>query len=328
LWERLLAAHPDPSFFQTPRFAALARRAYGTPSRLFCVELPGGELAALPARRAAGSLLRPDWVSPGGGLPGGPLSEAPFDSARMDAFLSGLARHPNASFRLSLDPRDSRILTPRASRTLFADRFFVLDLRGGFETVYRDRFAKDVREQCRKAKRRGVEVRSEPSRRGFRDFAALHAAAAAAWDVASRQPAALFEALAELATAPDRPVDLLLARSREDGDRLVAGVLVARGPRTHTCWLAAMDRRARRLAASVAAYRGAVEAACDAGAERLLLGASAGIASIEAFKRSLGAEAIEGEHQLEVRGRLRQGIRHGRRLGRWVQAAAGRRADP
>ena len=77
-----------------------------------------------------------------------------------------------------------------------------------------------------------------------------------------------------LASAPDAPLDLILARSENEGSRLVAGVLVARSERTHTCWLAAMDRNARHLAPSVAAYRAVIEHACAAGAERLLLGAS------------------------------------------------------
>ncbi len=312
LWEDLLAANPDASLFQTPRYTRLAERVYRTPSAVFAVECADGVRALLPTRRLPGPRLRPLFVSPGGGLPGGPLCELPSDPERADAVFGALARHPNAAFHVSLDPRDDLHLPPAPERSARTDRFFVLDLTGGPERVLAERFAKDTREALRRAERRGVRAASELDRDAFYAFGALHRSAALDWDAANRQPGALFEACAALASAPDAPLDLVLARSESDAGRVVAGVLVAKSRRTHTCWLAAMDRDARKLAPSIAAYAKVVERACEAGATRLLLGASGGIASIEAFKRSLGAEPTEFEHSIEVRGRLRETLRRGR----------------
>jgi len=56
--------------------------------------------------------------------------------------------------------------------------------------------------------------------------------------------------------------------------------------------------------------------------EALASQASGGIASVEAFKRSLGAESIDFNLHVEVRGTLREGLRRVREFGRWVHAVA------
>ncbi len=320
LWEALAAAAPNASFFLTPRYAAIAARAHGVPLELFAFECDDGVRVALPARRLPGPRLRRTYACPGGGLPGGLLAETGLGRRRSAAVLAALARIPDAAFRLTLDPRDALGLPPAPERTLRRDRFFVLDLGGGYAQVESARFAKDFREGCRRAGRRGVTAAVERTRAAFQDFARLHAQGSEAWDAGSRVPAALFEACADDAGAAGSPLELVLAR--DAGGAAVAGVLgVCRGD-TFTCWLAAMDRKARPLAPSTAAYRCAIERACALGAERFLLGASGGIASVEAFKRSLGAEAVDAELHVEVRGVLREAARRSRALGRWVRDLA------
>jgi CelD/BcsL family acetyltransferase involved in cellulose biosynthesis len=258
------------------------------------------------------------------------LSDAPLVPERSAAVLHALAKVPDAAFRLTLDPRQDLGLPAAAERSLRKDRFFVLDLGGGFARIEEQRFAKDFREGCRRATRRGIRVSLERGRDAYQAFAALHATGSQAWEVESRQPMALFSACAAQAIAPGSPLELVLAR--DGAGTVVAGILGARRGDTWTCWLAAMDRRARPLAPSTAAYRFAVERACAVGARRLLLGASGGIASVEAFKRSLGAEPIEFELHVEVRGTLREGFRRVRAFGRWVHGFArgtrGRSAAP
>ena len=319
-WETLAETAPNASFFLTPRYASIAARAYGAALELFAFECEDGVRVAVPARRLPGPRLRRTYVCPGGGLPGGLIADAPLEPRRSAAVLSALARLPDAAFRFTFDPRDAAQLPHAPERTLRSDRFCVLDLTGGFTRVETERFAKDFREGCRKAARRGVTAAPERTRAAFEDFARLHAQGSEAWDAESRVPAAFFEACSDDATAADSPLELVLAR--DAGGAAVAGVLGVRRGDTFTCWLAAMDRRARPLAPSTAAYRCTVERACEMGASRFLLGASGGIASVEAFKRSLGAEAVERHLHLEVRGALREAARRSRVLGRWVQGLA------
>ncbi len=312
LWEELLAVRSAPSFFLTPAYAELAERTLGTPATLFAFALDDGHRALLPAFARPAGWLRRDFVSPGGGLPGGLLCDAPWTPARAEAVLRALAQIPDAAFHLSLDPEALPRLRPATERSEHRERFFVLDLRPGYDAVFRDAFAKDFREQCRKAERRGISVAVERGRQAFVEFGHLHRRASREWDAASRKPLAFFAAAAALAEPEGAPVRLALARSEQHDGAAVAGLLTADAGDTVCCWLAAMDRQARRLAPSAAVYRAAVEAACARGARRLLLGASGGIASVEAFKRSLGAEAREALVTLEVRGTAREWIRRTR----------------
>jgi len=318
-WEALVAVSPNASFFLTPEFAQIAEAAYGTPTELFAFECEDGARVLLPARRTVGGRFR-TYVAPGGGLPGGLLSDAPLVPERGAAVLHALAKIPDAAFRLTLDPREDLRLPPAPERSLRRDRFFVLDLSEGFARTETERFAKDFREGCRRALRRGVRVSLERGPHAYEAFASLHAAGSQGWEAESQQPNALFSACAAQATVPGTPLELVLAR--DSAGEPVAGILGVRRGDTWTCWLAAMDRRARPLAPSSAAYRFAVEHACAGGARRLLLGASGGIASVEAFKRSLGAESIDFNLHVEVRGTLREGLRRVREFGRWVHAVA------
>ena len=319
LWETLAAASPNASFFLTREFAQIAEAAYGTPTELFAFECEDGARVLLPARRLASERFR-TYVAPGGGLPGGLLSEAPLCPERSAAVLRALAKVRDAAFRLTLDPREDLQLPAAPERSLRKDRFFVLDLNGGFARVESQRFAKDFREGCRRAARRGVRVSLERGREAYEAFARLHATGSQTWDAETRQPGALFSACAAKAAAQGTALELVLAR--DGAGHPVAGILGVRRGDTWTCWLAAMDRRARPLAPSTAAYRFAVEHACACGASRLLLGASGGIAPVEAFKRSLGAQPIEFNLHVEVRGTLREGLRRARALGRWVHEVA------
>lgn len=312
LWEELHAATAGASFFAGPGYGAVAAEGLGTPASLFAFALEDGARAAVAAFARPAGLLRRDFLAPGGGLPGGILCDAPLTAARSEALLAALARIPDAAFHLSFEPRTSPPVCNARERSARHERFFVLDLAAGYERVWADAFAKDFREQCRKSERRGISVELAADRAGFAAFGHLHRRAAQSWGSAASKPLAFFSACARLAAAPERPVHLLLARSERHDGAAVAGLLFVHVQDTITCWLAAMDRSARGLSPSAAVYRAAADWACRHGASRLLLGASGGIASVEAFKRSLGAEGVTCMTSLEVRGRAREWIRRTR----------------
>jgi len=318
LWEQLVAACPNASFFLTPSFAQIAEAAYGRATELFAFECEDGVRVLLPARRMPGGRFR-TYVAPGGGLPGAFLSDVPLVPQQSTAVLQALARMRDAAFHLTLDPRAGLQLPPAPERSLRKDRCYVLDLSPGFPRIAAECFEKEFRRGCRRAARRGVSVSLENGRAAYEAFARLHAAGSQEWKRESRQPSALFSACAAQAAAPESPLELVLARDAEGG--VVAGILGVRRGDAWTVWLAAMDRRAHLLLPSTAAYGFAVERACAAGARHLILGASGGIASVEAFKRSLGARAVEFDH-VEVRGTLREGLRRMRTFGRWVHDIA------
>jgi CelD/BcsL family acetyltransferase involved in cellulose biosynthesis len=321
VWEEVAAAAPDAPFFATPAHAAILEEAGAPAPELFAFALGDGSRAVLPAWPRPGRRFVRTFQSPGGGLPGAILCDAPLTPARAEAVARALARVPDAAFHLTFEPASAPPLGPAPERSRRRDGFFVLDLEGGYAQVHAERFAKDFREQLRKAERRGVRTAFATDAEGFGAFGALHAAAAAAWDPQTRRPPAFFAACARAAAAPGAEVHLVLARSDAHEDRVVAGVLAVRRGATVTAWLAAMDRGARRLAPSPAAYAHLVEHACATGARRLLLGCSGGIASVEAFKRSLGATPVPCTYALEIRGLARQLARRTRTLRNAFRAA-------
>ena len=312
LWEELHRRTPDASFFAGPRYAALAAPALAMPAALFAFQAEDGARLAVGTLARPAGVLRRDLLAPGGGLPGQILCDAPLTPARAEALLAALARIPDAAFHLSFEPRTVPPVGDAPERTARREPFFVLDLAPGYERVFADAFAKDFREQCRKSARRGVSVGFAEGRADFVAFGHLYRRAAQAWNPAARRPLAFFAACAREAAAPASPVHLLLARSERHDGAAVAGLLLVHVGDTVTAWMAAMDRGARELAPSAAVYRAAVEWACARGVTRFLLGASGGIASVEAFKRSLGAEPVPCVTGLEVRGRAREWIRRTR----------------
>jgi CelD/BcsL family acetyltransferase involved in cellulose biosynthesis len=314
LWDAFLAGAPDASFFATPRYADLARSAYGTPTRLVVVEDGEGPCLVAPARELRARGLRRDLVSPGRGLPGALLKRPGLAAGALDAALHAIARLPRTALRLTLDPRDALAIGASPERSLRLGRVHVLDLAPGFTALWRERVSGKVRNQCRKADRAGVHVAEETGARAFQAFATLHRAASGQWGADAREPVALFEGLALASRDRRAGLSLVLARDGGAGGPVVAGALLARRGDTVHYWLGAMDRAARALCPSVAVQRFAIDRACATGARRYVLGASGGIASLEAFKASLGAEAIEFGFEIEVRGRLRELARRIRRV--------------
>jgi CelD/BcsL family acetyltransferase involved in cellulose biosynthesis len=322
VWQDILQRNPGASFFLTPDYAEIAERTLGTPAVCFTFLCEDGARAAVPTFEKNAGWLRRDLACPGGGLPGGILCDAPLDRARTDGILKALAQIPNAAFHLSFEPRDAPCVSASAERTARRERFFVLDLSDDYADLEYRSFAKDFREQCRKSARRGIRVAFEAGRGPFVEFGNLHRRASKSWDAASRKPLAFFAACADVAERTPAVIHLALARSEQHEGAAVAGLLLVRRGDTVTCWLAAMNRAASRLAPSAAVYRHGIEWACDQGATRLLLGASGGIASIEAFKRSMGADAIECVTSLEVRGTAREWMRRTRAIAS-VRPSAG-----
>lgn len=323
VWEETAAASPEAPFFATPRHARLLEAAGRPRPEVFAFALEDGSRAALPAWPRPGRRLARTFQCPGGGLPGAILCDAPLTPERAEAVARALARVPDAAFHLTFEPASVPPLGPAPARSARRDGFFLLDLEGGYERVHAERFAKDFREQLRKAARRGVTTSLEHGGAAYAEFGRLHTAAAAAWDPETRRSPAFFAACARAASEPGSPVHLVLARSAAHERRAVAGVLAVRTGTTVTAWLAAMDRDARRLAPSPAAYARLVEHACATGARRLLLGCSGGIASVEAFKRSLGAVPVDCAYALEIRGLAREWARRTRALrAAWRPRAA------
>jgi len=144
-------------------------------------------------------------------------------------------------------------------------------------------YSATIRNEIRKAARRGVCVRVATSEADVQAYCELHARLVAQKEWRGfRYPATLFLELVRLKDF----VRLLIA---EHEGRLVSGALLFRDADCVQYWHAATDRDYSQLFASRSILDETIRWACDTGAKFVDFGGSAGLASLENFKSSWGA---------------------------------------
>jgi hypothetical protein len=160
----------------------------------------------------------------------------------------------------------------------------VLDLEGGFEKVWSQRFSGKVRNQCRLAVRKGVSVRPALHPEDFETYYGLYAATAARWGHESPpHPLSLYRSLATLS---GRGVSLSLAYV---DDRPIAGVLLLEGRYFTLYWGAAMLKDCASYCPTNALLRAAIAKACENGKTQFDFGGSGELVSVRKYKESFGA---------------------------------------
>jgi len=164
----------------------------------------------------------------------------------------------------------------------------VLELEGGMETIWANRFTAKVRNQCRSAMRKGVEVRQATGPNDFERYYAIYASAARGWGYAMPPyPTSLFR---ELAALLGQGVDLKLACV---AGRPIAGVLLLHGRSSTLYWNAAMLKEFGSYSPHNALLQAAIEDACRAGMKQFDFGSSGSLESVRAFKESFGARPVK-----------------------------------
>jgi Acetyltransferase (GNAT) domain len=203
----------------------------------------------------------------------GVLSEGgPASPSQTRALIEEIQRHPGLRTRVMVGGDDAAVwasVAPgaRYSTTRTAQ---VLDLCGGFSTVWSERFTSKVRSHARKAERRGVVVESDNTGRLVPVFDTLYRSSVDRWAQERGHPLSLMRWRAQRR----EPQSKFATVARRMGERCtvwiawragepLAGIFVlTRGPRA-TYWRGAMDKeRARGTGANELLHRYAIEAAC------------------------------------------------------------------
>jgi CelD/BcsL family acetyltransferase involved in cellulose biosynthesis len=311
-WRRALAADPDAVATQTPEWLdCLCRvRGYRDASRLY--ELPGGRTLVLPlaARTWGGVRVAEEswpygWGYGGALATGRPLTR---DDARL--VLADLAARPLV--RAGVVPLPLAAQTWAAAAAAGGPRPVrrvpyltqVVDLDGGFGTVWSTRYRRQARTAVRKAERCDLEVRRDHAA-GLAAFAALHRQSVDRWARQRRQPR---WAARLLAGYRDRPGQLGAVTRALGGSCViwsayragepVAVNVVLRSGRHSLGWLSAMDRTlARETQGTYLLQSLAIEDSCAAGARYFHLGESDPGSGVERYKRHFGAVPL-GYHAL------------------------------
>jgi hypothetical protein len=159
----------------------------------------------------------------------------------------------------------------------------VLQLSQDFGTIWTQRFTKKNRNTCRKAERAGITVERVQGTEGAELYYDLYTPATQAWgQAAPAYPRALFQALGGSAH-----VEFWLAFQ---GAAVVAGAVLLLGSDDVFYWSGAMDRTYAGLSPSNLVLRDAIRSACERGFRVIDFGASVGLAGVQRFKESFGAE--------------------------------------
>lgn len=294
-----MASH-DPAWLDLVATAVRGRDA----SRLY--EFEDGSRAVLPlVRRRLGRSPVPMLESmPGGWGYGGPIADRPVTAGMVRAVTDDLAAQralrvhlrPNplhtAAWRDGCSPR----FTPSPSTTAH-----VLDLRGGFDVVWHERFTGHARRAVRRAERSGVVVESDTTGRlmpvfhrlltlSFRRWAQQQHEPAwmAAWRGARRDPLAKWQRTAD---TMGEAVTVYIAWHRGEA---AAGAIVLNGPRTAHYTRAAMDKDAVGPSqAPSLVQKTAIEDACRAGRLSYHMGETGAMNRLAQAKESFGARPHE-----------------------------------
>ncbi|WP_232234703.1 GNAT family N-acetyltransferase [Actinoplanes sp. N902-109] len=327
VWTGALAADPDAVVTQSPDWlSCLGSRGYADASRLY--EFPDGTRIVVPlaARRRAGVRLSEESWPYGWGYGGALVTGGPLTPRHAAAVLADLARRP--VLRAALVPMPLAAGTweaaapPGVHRVPYLTQ--ILDLDGGFGTVWSKRYRTEVRRHVRRAGGMGLEVSRDPQR-GVAAYTVLHRVAVARWARRRGQPVWAARALArwrdtdgDLAAAVAALGDACVVWSaHRAGEPVAACVVLHRG--AHALgWLAASDPAlAHRTSATYLLSSLAIETACDAGARWFHLGESDPGSGVERHKAQFGAVPVRYHALRWERLPLTTGER-------WLRAAARR----
>ncbi len=329
VWSEVLKSDPQVFVYQTPEGidALCAGADLEDVSRFY--ELSDGRRLILPLCRRRGV---PTWLSversPG---VGSLVSDGPIGPSELRAVFADLAKRP--VLRVVVRPTAlageawAAAVPDEVPRTPL--RSHVLDLEGGFDAIWKDRFNSQARRAVRKAEKAELEVVRERGAVLLDEFYALYRFSIDRWARQSRYPRALArwratrtnslqELKARMATLGDR-CRIWLARV---GGESAAGIVVLQDTNAHYT-LGAMDKDlAGPVRANFLLQKLAIEEACAEGCRYYSMGETGRSETLARFKSHFGAVAYE-HHEYHVERLPITDAEHG--LRRIAESVAGLR---
>jgi Acetyltransferase (GNAT) domain len=302
VWEQLLVEDSAATTYQTAVWLDCICRveAYQDASRLF--ELPHGRQLVLP-------MVRRSWLPralaveaslPGFWGTGGLVAAGSVCATDVAAVWPYLIAGSPGLVRLKpsyLTAAAWNAVQPPAGVIISSVQTHVLDLEGGFERVWKERFKSETRSGARKAERTHLDVEFDTTGRLIPAFYDLYLNWIArraqernlpAWVMQRR--ASSQESLRKFQVVSEALGDRCRTWiARLDGELVAALIMLIHG--THAIYWRGYSARelAARTRANVLLQRLAIEDACAAGCRWYNMGQSGGVASLEQFKARFGA---------------------------------------
>lgn len=308
VWEELVGQDRNIALSKTPEWTDCICAFGGFSDATLLLRGEDGRRLILPRLRKVG-IPCPGGLfespPPGWGLGGdasGFLSEggeASPEQAR--ALVSYLRRRPGLRTRVMVGGEDAALWSAVTPSTIYsaARTAQVLDLRGGFSTVWSKRFSSKVRSNSRKAERRGVGVESDNSGRLIPIFDKLYRSSVDRWAQQRGHPLSLMRWRAQRSEPESKFATVAQKMGKQctvwiawrDGEPLAGIIVLVRGPRA-TYWRGAMNKDlARSTGANELLHRCAIEVACAEGRLTYDFGLSQS-EELKRFKSSFGAREV------------------------------------
>ena len=308
VWKNLIAQDADALPYQSPEWtdSACATGQFVDVSRLY--EMADGRQFVLPLLARAGL---PSWLNVAGSMPpswgiGGPIGSAPLTPPVIAAMLNDLRSAGFLAVHIRPNPLHASVWQSAPFGTVMPRRAHVLDLAGGFDAVWEQRFDGRQRRVIRKAEKI-VDVEFDTTGRLLPQFYALlekswlrwaaaqhEPEALALWRARRRDPYARFESMA--ATMGDN-WQIGLASI---GGQPVASIIVLRGRNTNYSRGAMDVERIGNSGANDLLQKLAIEQSANAGHRYYHMGESGNSASLSQFKQKFGAVPYDyAEYRIE-----------------------------
>jgi hypothetical protein len=278
-WEDLVDQDPGIALSKTPQWIDCICSADNFSDATLLFRAEDGRRLVLPRVRSTGSAcVLGLFASPPrhwnlGADASGFLSEGgPSSPQELRALIQQVHRHSGLRTRVVVGGEDAKLWACAVPETVYSitRTAQVLDLRGGFSTVWSKRFTSKVRSNSRKAERRGVVVESDSTGRLVPAFDVLYRISVDRWAQERGQPRKLMRWLARRAhpfskfttVAQKLGEQCTVWIASRQGEPLAGIIVLSRGPRA-TYWRGAMDKeRLRGTGANELLHRCAIEDAC------------------------------------------------------------------
>jgi CelD/BcsL family acetyltransferase involved in cellulose biosynthesis len=307
-WEELVSQDPSIALSKTPQWADCICSCDHFSDATLLFRGDDGRRLILPRLRTAGVASLPGlFASPPrhwnlGADASGFVSEGgPPSPEEASALIQEIQRHSGFRTRIVVGGDDARLWESATPSTVYsvARTAQVLDLRGGFPTVWAKRFTSKVRSNSRKAERRGVEVEWDNTGRLIPVFDMLYRISVDRWARDRGYPVPLMRWLSQR----QHPQSKFATVARRLGEQCtvwiawrqgepIAGIIVlTRGPRV-TYWRGAMDKdRSCGTGANELLHRCAIETACASDRYSYDFGLSQ-TDHLKKFKATFGASEV------------------------------------
>ncbi|MGV9498482.1 GNAT family N-acetyltransferase [Streptomyces sp. NPDC003642] len=303
IWWDLVERDPDSHVTQTPTWLAClcASGPYGDASRLYTFGDGSRILLPLVRRLRHPPRLGAEESWPAGWGIGGPVAPGGIGPQQARVLFDDLADRPVLRVGVRFRPGDTGTWQRAAPAGFRLEPHMtqVVDLDGGFDTVWRRRFHTRVRRDVRRAENSSLQVEVDRTGRLVPAFQYLYDQSIERWAGQQHEPLALarwrrrreFPGERLAVVAARFGADCAIWMAWRSGEPVASIVVLRHGPHAKF-WRAAMNRElAHPVRATPLLNRLAIEEACEKGCRSYDMGESTPDSSLAHFKAGFGAVA-------------------------------------